>query len=441
MENLETLFQEHIQLRMKNADKALEAMNYKSMVLGSGEPFTYFEDDSDAVFKPNPHFAHWCPAQSPHHFIKYEPGQKPLLVYYSPDDFWHVSPPLGKPFWLSAFNVVEVKTKDKLWAALGNLNASVFIGNETKYAYAEGMIVNCQIFTARLNWYRRFKSQYEIHCVAEANRIAAIGHKVAKQSFLDGKSEYEIHLDYLKAIQATDAELPYNAIVCLDQNAATLHYQHREHKRNGRVFLIDSGAKFNHYPSDITRTYATPSCSSVFLELLSQTEKMQKDLCQQVKTGLYFPTLHETCHLKIAEILENVGILKLNGDHQMALNEGITKAFFPHGLGHLLGIQVHDIGGKQLDEQGNIAPINKANVNYRSLRFVGLLEDQVLVTIEPGIYFIPTLLHALKEKSKIAHHVNWDLIEKMIPYGGIRIEDNVLTTGTTQRNLTREAGI
>ncbi len=439
MINLKEMYKNHLDKRMQEAEKALSALNYSSLVLGSGVPFTYFEDDSDAVFRTNPHFAHWCPAKGPHHFIKYQPGKKPLLVYYAPDDFWHSHQQLNDPFWAEYFDIISVGEKDKLWSNLGDLTYSIFIGNETKYAQAAfGVRMNCEFMNARMNWYRRFKSEYEIHCLSEANKLAAQGHKVAKDIFKEGGSEYEIHMSYLLSIQANDQDLPYQGIVALNHNSAVLHYHNKKHIKNGNVLLIDSGALYNHYGSDITRTYALDTCDSLFLEILEETIKIQKELYEEIKPGLYYPTLHEKCHLKIASVLEKVGILNIGGDYQTALREGITKTFLPHGLGHMLGIQVHDIGGKQLDEQGNIAPFNPSNVTYRSLRFVGTLEENIVVTIEPGIYFIPMLLNKLKENEKFSKCVNWNLVNRMIPFGGIRIEDDVLVTKDSYRNLTRE---
>jgi Xaa-Pro dipeptidase len=438
MVNLDTLFKEHLQKRMRDADIILQAQNYKSLLLGAGEPFTYFSDDSHAPFRVNPHFAHWCPANGPYHVIKYESGKKPILVYYSPDDYWHLHTKLENTFWTSEFEIREVTTLDKIWDSLGDLSYSVFIGNDTKFAATKNIKLNCELVEARLNWYRRFKSNFEIFCLSEANKLAATGHNAAKVAFLSGASEYEIHMAYLSAIECTDHDLPYTGIVALNQNGAILHYHGRNKNRNGQVLLIDSGAKFFHYGSDITRTYATNQCDPLFLELLAETEKIQQELCHEVKSGLYFPTLHEQCHLKLASALEKVGILKISGDYELALKEGITKVFMPHGLGHMLGVQVHDIGGKQLNESGSFAPENPPNVLYRSLRFVGTLENSVVVTIEPGIYFIQSLLNQFKQNSKHANKINWDIIEKLTPYGGIRIEDNVVPLQDSYRNLTRE---
>lgn len=438
MTNLKKLYEEHIQKRMNEASKAMAALNYQTLIIGSGTPTPYFEDDYDSPFKTNPHFAHWCPAKGPFHLLKFEPGKKPILAFYSPDDFWHIQEKFEPSYWGDMFEVKVINDKTKLWAALGNTTSAVFVGNDTKWAEVYGVKTNCALLTARLNWYRRYKSEYEVLCLSEANKLAAKGHQVAKDIFIEGGSEYEIHMAYLLAMQASDSELPYGSIVALNKNAAILHYHGKQNTRNGNLLLIDSGASYQNYGSDITRTYATQNSDPIFLQILDKTISMQKQLANDVKPGTFYPELHEKCHLMIAKILEETGVLNLQGNYQMAFENGLTKTFLPHGLGHMLGIQVHDIGGKQLDEQGNVLQLKKNDPNYRTLRFIGTLEENVVVTIEPGIYFIPLLLDKLKEDTKLSHHVNWNIIDKLIPYGGIRIEDDVLVTKDGNRNLTRE---
>ncbi len=427
---------------MTHAEHALNCLNYQSLILSSGQSETYFEDDYDAPFKTNPHFASWCPALGPHHLLKFEPGKKPLLIYYSPDDYWHAHKKLNASFWTSSFEVIKAKSLEKAWKSLGDLRFSVFLGNDTTYAKVHNIQINCQLMTFRLNWFRRFKSQYEILCLSEANRLAATGHIAARKAFLNGASEYEIHMAYLQALECIDTDLPYTGIVALDKNSATLHYHGKETKKNGSVLLIDSGATFQNYCADVTRTYTQKNCHPIFVSLKKEVEQMQQDLCASVKPGLNFAHLHEECHLKIAEILKNLGIFKIQNKLEKCAQHEITKVFMPHGLGHMLGVQVHDIGGKQLDEQGNPAPPldtsqKKSNL-YGSLRFIGILQPKMVVTIEPGIYFIPLLLNKFKKTSPHAKEINWNLIEELIPYGGIRVEDDVLTTEKSNKNLTRE---
>lgn len=440
MADFAKLFEDHIKKVTERANSMLEALNYDGLILGSGTAFMYFEDDMSAPFQTNPHFAHWCPAKGPHHFIKYVPGKKPLLVYYSPDDFWHIHERLSNPFWAKSFDIIEVNSTTKAWAALGNITKHVFIGDETKYALASEIKANCTFVNARLNWYRRQKTDYEIACIREANLKASKGHIAAKDLFFNGASEYQIHMGYLQAIGITDFDLPYQGIVGLDENAAILHYHGRQHKKNGKVLLIDSGANHLHYPADITRTYCTTDSPQTFKDLLEGVENFQKKLCSEVKINTFFPDLHHKCHTFVAETLHNCGILKniKPSDYSDLVDSGLTKIFLPHGLGHMIGVQVHDIGGKQIDENGNIAPKLEKKTTYQSLRYLGKLEENNVVTIEPGIYFIPMLLENLKKNQELSKLINWNLVNELIPFGGIRIEDEVVPTNNGPYNITRE---
>lgn len=440
MTDMTHLFGLHQKKILTAADTILNTLNYKGLILGAGGVSMYFEDDAPPPFRTNPHFAHWCPAKGPHHFIKYVPGKKPLLVYYSPDDFWHIHERLSNNFWTEFFDIIEVNTLEKLWPTLGDVSNCVFIGDETKYAHAADIKVNCEFTMARLNWNRRVKSDYEIYCIREANLKASVGHQAAREAFLNAATEYEIHMQYLQAMGVTDYELPYQAIVGLDQNSAILHYHGHEHKKHGNVLLIDAGATYLHYPSDITRTYCTQNAHPVFQDLVKSVDRLQQQLSQSVKIGTFFPDLHHKCHFLVAQALHECGIVQniSESDYDLLIEKDVTKTFLPHGLGHMLGIQVHDVGAKQLDEQGNPAPLLEKQTIYRSLRYLGTLEENNVVTIEPGIYFIPMLLTNLSKNNDASKYINWKLVEELIPFGGIRIEDNVVPKKTGAYNITRE---
>jgi len=117
------------------------------------------------------------------------------------------------------------------------------------------------------------------------------------------------------------------------------------------------------------------------------------------------------------------------------VESGVTATFFPHGLGHYLGLQVHDVGGFQADERGGVVA---RPPGHPYLRLTRTLDAGHVVTIEPGLYFIDLLLAALRQKPQ-ARDVNWAKVEAFRPYGGIRIEDDVACTGDAPENLTRDA--
>jgi Xaa-Pro dipeptidase len=117
------------------------------------------------------------------------------------------------------------------------------------------------------------------------------------------------------------------------------------------------------------------------------------------------------------------------------VSSGISSAFFPHGLGHLLGLQVHDVGGLQAAPEGGEIPRPEGHPYLRTTR---PLAENAVVTIEPGLYFIPSLLSALKNGSQ-GRHVNWSKVDEFRKFGGIRIEDNVVARPAGPENLTRDA--
>jgi Xaa-Pro dipeptidase len=136
-------------------------------------------------------------------------------------------------------------------------------------------------------------------------------------------------------------------------------------------------------------------------------------------------------HRQLADLLVEHNLLTCSAEE--AFDQGLTEPFCPHGLGHLLGIQVHDVGGHQINLEGEQAP---PPASYSTLRLTRPLDINMVLTIEPGLYFIPSLLEPLKQ-AKAA--VNWQKIAALVPFGGIRIEDNVCVTQASSRNLTRDA--
>ncbi len=431
MIDLATLFQAHLAERLRTTTEALGQTGFEALVISSGKVHTYFADDQDAPFHPTPHFAHWCPMAGPHHALVVRPGRQPRLIRYAPEDFWYEQTPLGSPFWAAAFDLVEVGTVDDVWKEVGSLPRAAYIGNETDRAEAAGFEVNPALLTAHLDWFRTAKSDYEVQCIEEATVLAAQGHRAARQAFLAGASELDIHHAYVQAVGIVDHELPYGSIVALNEKGATLHYEGKRKVGNGAVLLIDAGAQVRGYAADITRTLTAPHCHPRFVDLLAGMEKLELDLCDMVKPGLPYGDLHHQGHLLIAGLLQACGILKAAPDE--AVEKGLSRAFFPHGLGHHLGIQVHDVAGRQGAPDGTPAPPPPQHPTLRTTRTI---DAGQVFTVEPGLYFIPMLLRPFRT-SEHKGLFDWQLIDELTPCGGIRIEDNLLVTSSGHRNLTR----
>jgi Xaa-Pro dipeptidase len=162
-------------------------------------------------------------------------------------------------------------------------------------------------------------------------------------------------------------------------------------------------------------------------------DEVQLEIVAKLKPGVDYSELHVEAHRMLAGVLVEAGIAQ--GDPDTLLSTGVSSAFFPHGLGHLLGIQVHDVGGFMANDAG--MTIDRPS-GHPFLRLTRKLDENMVVTIEPGIYVIDMLLEKLRG-TPAEGHVNWDGVDWLRPFGGIRIEDDVRITADGCENLTRDA--
>ena len=429
-----SLYAEHVAQRRRQVEQALSETGFEALLLHAGTPLRYFADDQDAPFHSNPHFASWVPLRGPHHMLLVRGGHKPKLVRVAPEDYWYEPAPLGDPFWAREFDLVEVGSEEEAWAAVHSKKATAYIGDAPERARKRGFTgseVNPWPLVARLDWERSYKTPYEVACVEEAGRVAARGHAAAKRAFEQGASELEIHRAFVDAVGGVEHELPYETIVALDAKGATLHYTGKRTQRDGKVLLIDAGAAHLGYASDITRTWLRDGVPQGFRDLVAGVERLQQELCELVRPRTAYPDLHHEAHIKIADLLNDLGLIDLRGED--AVSRGLTQPFFPHGLGHFLGIQVHDVAGHQKERSGGTQPPPAHSPHLRTTRRV---EEGQVFTIEPGVYFIEMLLRPHRA-GETAKHFAWDAIDALAPFGGVRVEDDVAVTATGHRNLTR----
>ena len=432
---LAPLFDEHLRIQRQRTDSAMAACNFDSLAIHAGSPHMIFLDDQPYLFKPNPHFKLWVPLEDAIDcWLVYRPGEKPRLIFLQPADYWHKPPSLPHGFWTHHFQIEVIREPGDARRHLTRLGRCAFIGEWQEqfkdWGFTES---NPEALLHRLHYQRAAKTEYELECMRHASHSAARGHVAAEEAFRAGKSEYEIHMAYVRATGHSERELPYSSIVALNANAAVLHYQHQEREAPSQhySFLIDAGAQYHTYAADVTRTYA--SSDGDFAALIAGMESLELQLSAQVRSGVDYANIHLDAHLRIASLLHDAGVITMPAAD--AVKSGLSAVFFPHGVGHLLGLQVHDVAGFSVDEKGT----QKARPQgHPYLRLTRTLEPGFVVTIEPGLYFIDMLL---EEARNGAHgkHINWRRVDEFRPYGGIRVEDNVACTAGEPENLTRSA--
>ncbi len=431
--NLKKLFKSHLDEKINSLCHLMEKEGIDGLFIESGFADYYFLDDQTSFFRSNPHFLFFCPDEGEGHLLKIQPDKKPKLFYYSPKDFWSEPSKLKNEFWQDFFDIEIVSESSKTWEkARETKGKNIIISPQPE----KGLENNCQLspkkFLAKIHWLRASKTEYELVCLKEATKKASSGHLQAKEAFFHGASEFEIFQTYLKASEQRESELPYGNIMALNENAAFLHYQKTRSKRNGTSFLIDAGARYQGYCSDITRTYFLEKVPSSFKNLHRGLEILQQSLCKQVIPGLNYPEIQDSAFKGVSQLLIDLGIFRCS--LEQAMNLKLSKSFFPHGIGHALGLQVHDVAG-QHDDQGRT--INPPEA-YPYLRTLRKIQPNDVLTIEPGIYFIPVLLEKIQSDKKSSHLIHWDLVEELKSFGGIRIEDDVVAKTTGPFNLTRE---
>lgn len=410
---------------------ALDTEGAKGAAFFAGELRYVHRDDRPYTFAPAANFTILAPLhRHPGCIALIRPGAKPLLVYPQADDFWHVPPADLSGDWVDRWEVRTVRNAAEARQALpANLGKIVAVGEDPPADWGFAA-TNPEGLLTYLDFHRGAKTDYEIACLERASILAARGHEAAGEAFFAGASEFDIHQLYLQACGLTDLELPYQNIVARGEHAAILHYQFLDREPRGAdSLLIDAGASFLGYAADVSRTW---SSDAEFTALIDEMDDLQQALVAEAAPGISFVDLNESCHAKLAKLLVRADIVRMTPE--AALETGVTRAFLPHGLGHLLGLQVHDVAGHLSDAGGSTAAPPEA---HPWLRLTRTLVPGMVTTIEPGLYFIGSLLEQLR--TKVGAGLNWPLIEELKPFGGIRIEDNIVVTERGARNLTRPA--
>jgi Xaa-Pro dipeptidase len=273
------------------------------------------------------------------------------------------------------------------------------------------------------------KSTYELALITFANEVSTAAHVAVMKAANTAINERELEALFMKICMDKGCrEQAYPCIVASGTSAATLHYvKNNAALANKLNILLDAGAEASCYASDITRTFPingkfTTESRAIYEIVL----RMQLECIDMLKAGILWDDVHAHAHRVAIDGLLKLGILK--GDADEIFTKRTSVAFFPHGLGHYLGLDTHDTGGNP--------NYSDADSMFRYLRVRGMLPAGCVVTVEPGIYFCRFMIEPYLQNEEQSRYIDADVLAKYWDVGGVRIEDNVLVTAEGHRNLT-----
>ena len=285
---------------------------------------------------------------------------------------------------------------------------------------------------------RAHKEAVEIAELEEAVSISADMHLAAIRQARPGMKEYELAAMVEEVALAANGRLSYPVILSIHGQILHNHY-HGNTMKEGDMVLCDAGAENKmHYAGDLTRTFpAGKQFTTVQKELYDIVLHSLEHAASLLRPGIRFRDVHAQASLKLLEGLKQVALVK--GDPAEALEAGAHTMFFQCGLGHMMGLDVHDMEdlGEEYVGYGEGQSKSK-EFGWKSLRLGRELEEGYVLTVEPGIYIIPELIDRWKAEQKCRDFIDYSRLEKFRGFGGIRIEDNYLVTAGGSRKLGKD---
>jgi len=285
----------------------------------------------------------------------------------------------------------------------------------------------------QLSAVRRPKDAVELQRMRAAQRATRAAFARVAEFLADGVTERQAQIELeAAAFRHGAAAMGYDTIIGSGPNAAVLHFMPTGRvMRRGELVLIDAGAEQRGYVSDITRTFCVGGVmSETQQELHAIVHAAQRAAIERVQPGVEWREVHRTAALTIADGLAAAGILRAgSGGPESLVESGAVGLFFPHGIGHLVGLGVRDAGEPLYERRQQPPP-------YPNLRIDLPLQAGMVVTVEPGVYFVPALLQDPERRARYRGEVDWARVDRMLGFGGIRIEDNLLVTADRHEVIT-----
>ncbi|XP_037733641.1 xaa-Pro dipeptidase isoform X1 [Chelonia mydas] len=421
------------------------------VLMQGGEEAQRYCTDTGIVFRQESYF-HWTfGVTEPDCYgaIDVDTGKSILFVPKLPESYAVWMGKIHRPeYFRKKYAVDEVHYKNEITSVLAQKKPSVLLtlrgvntdsGNISREASFEGISqfnVNNKILHPEIAECRVIKTDMELEVLRYTNKISSEAHKEVMKAVKVGMKEYEME-SLFQHYCYTRGGMRHTSYTCIcgsGNNSSVLHYGHAgapndKTIEDGDLCLFDMGGEYYCYASDITCTFPangkfTPDQRAIYEAVLKSSRAVMK----AIKPGVAWPDMHRLADRVHLEELIKIGILKGNVDDMVKVHLGAI--FMPHGLGHLLGIDVHDVGGypegvDRIDLPG-----------LKSLRTARVLKEGMVLTVEPGIYFIDCLLdQALNDPSQSCF-INNEVLQRFRRFGGVRIEDDIAVAANGMELLT-----
>ncbi|KAJ5704026.1 hypothetical protein N7493_011164 [Penicillium malachiteum] len=427
------------------------------LIFLAGQPNILLRDsDQERPFRQRRYFYYLSGVEEPDCALTYDIALDRLTLFV-PDFDLHraiwMGPTLDRDNAQDRYDVDRVLYKSSLrpeleaWLSTRVQNSLLYMVHESELP--EGLPTELPLDSIQLmpamNAARGVKDEYEIRMIREANRVSTLAHRKVLEGIQNMTNESQIEGIFLNTCISNGArKQSYGIIAASGPNAAVLHYGKNNESLSGKPLVcLDAGAEWNCYSSDVTRTFPLKGewPSKYVSDIYKLVERMQEECIKGIRVGVRFLSLHNLAHDIAIEGLMKMGVLK-GGSHDEIRASGVNKTFFPHGLGHHVGLEVHDVSEREitamsheLDKSRYGPVVNVAVCRAPCTLSAPLLEAGMVVTIEPGLYFSPLAL-ANARKQPFAKYINFEVAEQYVHIGGVRIEDDILVTASGYENLT-----
>ncbi|CAG8138073.1 unnamed protein product [Penicillium olsonii] len=422
----------------------------QGLIFLSGQPTINLRDsDQSRPFRQRRYFYYLSGADEADCALTYD-IERDLLTLFVPDFDLHraiwMGPTLSREEAQDRYDVDYVRYHTSLqyelqeWLDDRKQGSELYLIHESEKpnTLPKDLTVNLASLMPAMNAARGIKDEYEIRMIRKANRVSGLAHRKILESIKSFSNESQIEGSFLDTCISHGARnQAYQIIAASGPNAAVLHYdRNNESLHKKPLVCLDAGAEWNCYASDVTRTFPlTGEWPSKYVrDIYKLVERMQEETIRRIGKGVRYRSLHDLAHDIAIEGLLALGVLQ--GAVDEVRDSGASKVFFPHGLGHHVGLEVHDVS------EGSIMALGASRRQHWSSDYLSpctlsapLLEEGMVVTVEPGLYFSPLALNNAR-KQPCAKYINFDVAEEYVHIGGVRIEDDILVTATGYENLT-----